>query len=163
MAELDVRIVLLEPMRVVSFRAVSETPENDAWEKTRAWAEPMGLLDDLESHPVFGFNNPDPSPDRKEYGYEFWIRVDPGFEPEGGVEVKEFEGGLYAVTACRLKEEASSEFFRAEGYLESWKNLYDWVEASRYRSGSHQGLEKPRDPRASEEDLVLDLHYPIEE
>jgi len=162
MTDLDVRIVRLEPRRVVGFRAVSETPEQDAWEKARAWAEPKGLLDDLEKHPVFGFNNPDPAPDRQEYGYEFWIGVDPGFEPEGGVELKEFGGGLYASKACRLQEETSSEFFRQEGYLESWKTLHDWVEASDYQSGSQQWLESARDPGAPEEELVLDLYYPIE-
>ena len=163
MPDLDVCIVQLPPMRVARFRVVSETPEQDAWEQARAWAEPKGLLDDLEKHPVFGFNNPDPSPDREEYGYEFWIGVDPGFEPEGGVEAKEFGGGLYAVKECRLQEEMASEFFQKEGYLESWKTLHDWVEASDYRSGTHQWLEKPRDPRAPEEELVLDLYYPIEE
>ena len=163
MADLDVRIVMLEPMRVASFRAVSETPENDAWARARAWAEPRRLLDDPEHHPVYGFNSPDPSADRTGYGYEFWIGVDPGFEPEGEVAVKAFGGGLYAVTACRLMEEASSDFFQKEGYLESWKRLDDWVAASRYRRGTHQSLEKPRDPLASQEDLVLDLHYPIAE
>jgi DNA gyrase inhibitor GyrI len=163
MTDLEVRIVRLEPMRVVSFRGISETPERDAWEKMRAWSEPRGLLDDLEKHPVFGFNNPDPSPDRKEYGYEFWMRVDPDFEPGGEVEVSDFQGGLYAVTTSRLKEELSSEFFQKEGYLESWKKLLDWVNTRKYKLGGHQSLEKPHDPGASEEDLVLDLYCPIEE
>ena len=124
MTDLDVRIIHLDPMRVVSVQAISETPEADAWEKMRACCEHRGLLDDLEEHPVFGFNNPDPSPDRKEYGYEFWIRVAPDFEPEPEVEVKDFGGGLYAVTPCKLQEEASSEFFENEGFLESWKKLH---------------------------------------
>ena len=58
MTESDVRIVKLEPMRVASVRAISETPERDAWEKVRTWAEPKGLLADIEKHPIFGFNNP---------------------------------------------------------------------------------------------------------
>lgn len=163
MQDLDVRIVRLESMRVASFRVVSKTPEQDAWAQALAWAEPKGLLDDLDKLSVFGFNNPDPTPDREEYGYEFWIGIDPGSEPEGGIEVKDFGGGLYAVKKCRLQEEMSSEFFRNEGYLESWKMLHDWVEAGDYRPGRHQWLEKPRDPGAPEEKLVLDLYYPIEE
>jgi len=115
---------------------ISTTPENDAWEKMRAWAEPKGLLEDLEKHPIFGFNNPNPSPDRKEYGYEFWIRVEPDVETGGDIKIKEFEGGLYAVT---------------------------WVKSSKYVHGKHQGLEKAHDPNASEEELVLDLYCPIEE
>lgn len=163
MTDLEVRIVKLEPMRVASVRAISESPEGEAWERMRAWAEPKGLLDDIEKHPVFGFNNPNPSPDRKEYGYEFWIRVDPDTEPEGEIEVKDFAGGLYAVTTCNLQEELASEFFQTEGFLEPWKKIYDWVKSSQYRHGSHQGLEKAHDPGASPEDLVLDLYCPIEE
>jgi len=163
MKEFEVRIVRLEPMRVASANVISTTPEHDAWEKMRAWAEPKGLLEDLEKHPVFGFNNPNPSPDRKEYGYEFWIRVESGIEPKGGIKVKEFEGGLYAVTTCKLKEELESEFFQKEGYLESWKKIVDWVESSKYKHGKQQCLEKAHDPGASEEELVLDLYCPIEE
>ncbi|MFX0162429.1 MAG: GyrI-like domain-containing protein [Candidatus Hodarchaeota archaeon] len=163
MKEFEVHIVKLEPIRVASVRAISKTPENDSWEKMRAWAEPKGLLDDLEKHPVFGFNNPDPSPDCEEYGYEFWISVDPDIEPEGEIEIKDFEGGLYAVTTCNLYQEINSEFFLKYGYLESWKKLVDWVKSSKYKMGKHQCLEKAHDPRASEEDLILDLYVPIEE
>jgi DNA gyrase inhibitor GyrI/DNA-binding transcriptional ArsR family regulator len=163
MKEFEVNIVRLEPMRVASACVISETPENDAWKKMRTWAEPKGLLEDLTKHPVFGFNNPNPSQDRKEYGYEFWIRVEPDVPPEGDIKIKKFEGGLYAVTTCKLKDELQSEFFQKEGYLESWKKLVDWVKSSKYRYGKHQGLEKAHDPNASEEELVLDLYCPIEE
>jgi len=163
MKEFEVKIVKLEPMRVVGVRAISTTPERDAWEKMRSWAEPRGLLEDIDKHPVFGFNNPDPSPSRKEYGYEFWIRVGPDIMPEGDVEIKKFQGGLYAVTTCKLKEELESEFFKKEGYLESWKTIVDWVKSSKYKFGKHQCLEKAHEPGASEEDLILDLYCPIEE
>jgi hypothetical protein len=48
-------------MRVASVCSISAHPEITAWNKMQAWAEPLGLLDDIESHPVFGFNNPSPS------------------------------------------------------------------------------------------------------
>jgi len=163
MKKLEVRIVKLEPMRVASVRAVSTTPENDAWEKMRLWAQPKGLLEDINKHPVFGFNSPDPSPGRKEYGYAFWIRVDPDMKPDGDVEIKKFSGGLYAVTTCKLKEEIESEFFKKNGYLESWKNLVDWVKSSKYKMGKHQCLERAHEPGASEEELILDLYCPIEQ
>ncbi|MFX1534906.1 MAG: effector binding domain-containing protein [Promethearchaeota archaeon] len=161
--DLEVRIVRLEPMRVASVRVISETPENDAWEKMRAWAEPRGLLDDLEQHPVFGFNNPDPSPERKEYGYEFWIRIGSDLESDGEVEIKQFEGGLYAVTTCNLYEDMQSEFFQTEGWMPSWKNLVQWVKSSKYEFGKHQHLEKAHDPNAAEKDFILDLYCPIKE
>ena len=154
MTDLEVRLVRLEPMRVASARAVSQTPERDAWEKLRAWAQPKGLLEDLEKHPVFGFNNPNPSPDRKEYGYEFRIRVDPDTQPEGEIEVKDFAGGLYAVTTCKLHG--------GPGVPETWKKLWEWMQSSPHQWRRTHELEKPHDPRASEEDLVLDLYLPVE-
>ncbi len=163
MKEIKVEIVKLEPMQVASVRAVSQTPERDAWEKMRSWAQPRGLLEDIRKHPVFGFNSPDPSPGQKEYGYEFWIRVEPDTRTSGDVEIKEFPGGLYAVTMCNLKEETESDFFKKEGYLESWKNLADWVKSSKYKMGKRQCLEKAHEPGASEEELILDLYCPIEE
>jgi len=161
--ESKVEIVNLEPMIVASVHATSTTPESDAWKKMRAWAEPRGLLEDIDKHPVFGFNSPDPSPGKKEYGYEFWIRVEPDTKPSGEVEIKKFKGGLYAVTTCKLKEELESEFFKKNGYLKSWKDIVDWVKSSKYRYGKHQCLEKAHEPGASEEELILDLYCPIEE
>jgi DNA gyrase inhibitor GyrI len=155
MDDLEVRVVTLEPMRVASVRAVSESPEQDAWERLSAWAEPKGLLDDVEKHPVFGFNNPNPTPDRKEYGYEFWIRVGADTAPDADVEIKEFEGGQYAVTTCKNLAEVGR----------TWKRLWEWVQSDRCtcRWRRTHELEKPHDPRASEGDLVLDLYLPIEE
>jgi len=158
MTDLDVRIVKLEPMRVASVRALSESPERDAWEKLRAWAEPKGLLKDIERHPVFGFNNPNPAPDRKDYGYEFWIRIDPDIEPEAEIEAKDFAGGLYAVTTCRLLGDPKGNVG------EVWMKLWEWAQASsKYKWRRTHELEKQHDPLASEEDLVLDLYLPIAE
>jgi effector-binding domain-containing protein/DNA-binding HxlR family transcriptional regulator len=162
MEELKVRIVELEPMQVASVRAISRTPEPDAWQKMREWAEPKGFLEDIEKHPVFGFNNPNPSLTRKDYGYEFWMQVEPDVEAEGDIKIKEFEGGLYVVITCNLKQELESEFFQKEGYLESWKKLTEWVESSSYEFGQHQCLERAHNPDASPEEMILDLYCPIE-
>ncbi|MBU7033241.1 MAG: GyrI-like domain-containing protein [Theionarchaea archaeon] len=161
MKDLDVKIVELEPMRVASVQAIGESPEDEAWNKMRTWAEPRGLLEDLEEHPVFGFDNPEPSPGQKEYGYEFWIKVGPEEKGEGDVKIKEFHGGLYAVITCNLKEELESEFFKKNGYLESWKKIVEWVKSSNYTMGSHQCLEKAHYPGGSVDELILDLYCPI--
>lgn len=155
MTDLEVRIVKLDPMRVATVRAVSETPECEAWERMCAWAEPKGLLDDVEKHPVFGFNNPNPSPDRKEHGYEFWICIGPDIEPEGEIEAKDFPGGLYAVTTCKELSTVG----------ETWMKLWEWVnsEKCKYKWRKTHELEKQHDPRASEKDTALDLYLPIEE
>jgi DNA gyrase inhibitor GyrI len=158
MSDLEVHIVRLEPMRVASVRAVSESPEVDAWSKLRSWAEPKGLLRDDENHPIFGFNNPNPTPDSKEYGYEFWIKIGRDIVSEEEIEVKDFPGGLYAVTTCKLTGDTSGR-----NVLETWRALWEWVKSSKYKWRQTHELEKLHDPLAPEAEFVLDLYLPIEE
>ena len=157
MSDLTVRIVRLEPMRVACIRVVSVSPERDAWEKLRAWVAPKGLLDNPAEHPVFGFNNPNPSTERQEYGYEFWIGVGPDVSGEGEIEVKEFAGGLFASTTCRLVGDS------AGSVPEIWRKLWEWVQVNGgYRWRKAHELEQCRNPQAAEADIELDLHLPIE-
>ena len=160
--KIQVEIVQLEPMTVASIQAISKTPEDDAWKKMVAFAEPKGLLKDLKKNPIFGFNNPNPSAGKEEYGYEFWILIDPDMKMEEGVTKKKFDGGLYAVTRCNLAKEAASTFLQEHGMLESWANLSEWFKTSGYKKGKHQWLEKSLNPNKPDEDLQLDLHLPIE-
>ena len=157
MVGIDVRIERLPPMRVTSFCCFSETPEQDAWAKLSAWADSRGLLVDLDRHPIFGFNNPNPSPSGGKYGYELWIRVDSDVESEGEAEVKNFEGGLYAVTTCRLHDDPSGTM------PEVWHKLWEWVEESEYEWRPTHELEKARNPGAPGDQFLLDLYLPIEE
>ncbi len=158
MSDLKVRIVRVEPMRVACARALSASPEKDAWEKLRAWAAPRGLLEKSEEHCVFGFNNPNPSGERPEYGYEFWIKVGPGIAGEDEIEVMDFPGGLYAVTSCRLQGDS------AGSVPQVWKSLWDWLQASdRYRWRKTHELEKCSNPEAEPANIVLDLYLPVEE
>jgi DNA gyrase inhibitor GyrI len=157
MDELNVRIERLEPMRIASVQAIGESPEPEAWQKLRAWAEPRGLLEDIEQHPVFGFNNPPPDPDREGYGYEFWIKVDADSQRVGEISIKDYEGGLYAVTTCKLLGDAEGEI------PEVWMKLLDWVNRSKYTWRKTHELEKTHDPMVPIEEIVLDLYLPIEE
>lgn len=157
MNALNVRIVELEPVRVASFHAYGQEPEVAAWEKLAAWAKSKGLLEDLEDHQVFGFNNPSPSPGSPNYGYEFWITVGPEVEAEEPMEIKEFAGGLYAVARCEVGGKPY------ETIPAGWKQLVLWREDSSYKAGSHQWLEKhiQLDEYPNGE-WDLDLYLPIE-
>jgi DNA gyrase inhibitor GyrI len=151
----EVSIIRLEPMRVAALRGYGASPEAAAWEKARAWAASRGQLDELSAQTVFGFDNPPPAAEGGDYGYEIWVAVTPGFEPEGEVKVAEFGGGLYAVLACPVEGDPWRTIPAA------WAKLHDWAQAHGYDTGSHQCFEKYRNPGAPLETLVLELYYPI--
>lgn len=153
MDEIEVRIIKLDPMRVASAYGFGEQPEYIAWEKLLEWAKSQGFKD-LGQHRFFGFNNPSPSPGSPNYGYEQWMTVDQGVEGSEEIEIKEFPGGLYAVTRCEGLQHIT----------EIWKKLVVWREDSRYREAHHQWLEECFTPEVERlEDYVFDLYAPITE
>ena len=156
MHEFKTKIVELSPMCVASFHAYGDSPENDAKEKLIAWAEPKGLLENPRNHRIFGFNNPDPSPGSPNYGYEFWITVGPEKRPKTEVKIKDFPGGLYAVSRCEVKDP-----WRDIPY--TWKQLAIWRENSRYEEAHHQYLEENIGPLVTSNEFILDLYLPISE
>jgi AraC family transcriptional regulator len=155
MTDLNVRIETLPRMWVACVLTRGEAPEAEAWRRLREWAAPRGLLGDPDRHPIFGFNNPAPAPGGKEYGYELWIRVDGPAAGADGVAFKEFEGGLFAVTACKLHAQP--------GIGATWRILWDWVQRSPYRWRQSQELEKALNPNDPEDELVLELYLPVHE
>jgi DNA gyrase inhibitor GyrI len=164
MSNLDVRIVRLEPSRVVAAYAFGSSPEMHAWESLMSWAKAQGLLNAPTLPRFFGFNNPVPDPGSPNYGYEQWMTIAPDVTASvtaamianSEVQAKEFSGGLYAVTRCRLSE-----------IRETWKRLTEWNEEGPYRLAHHQWLEECLTPpvpvavTATERDLVYDLYLPI--
>lgn len=154
MKEMAVRLEELPTMRVASVRAAGEAPEAEAWRRLRDWAGPKGLLEDIDLHPIFGFNDPNPAPGQREYGYELWIRVDESEASGRDVEYKEFEGGLFAVTTCKL--------FGEPDVRAKWRMLFDWARKAPYRWRKAQELERVVNPDEPESDLVLELYLPVE-
>ncbi len=152
MNKIEVRLEKLAPMRVARFHALGRSPEQEAWARLRAWADPRGLLKDATAHPVFGFNNPSPSRPGENYGYEFWVRIGPETLVESGNETLDFPGGWYAVTTCRGFPNP---------YI--WMRLLGWVRSSSHRPRPAQELERPHNPLAPESKMVFDLYLPVEE
>jgi len=152
MGKIEAEIVRLDPMRVASFHALSESPEEDAAKMLVEWAQPRELLEDPEEHPVYGFNNPDPKPGDTVRGYEFWIRVGPGFEADDAV-VKDYPGGLFAVSRVHVKEPWND-------IPPAWKSLVEWVEASEYELDPRVCFEKSLDVQ-SEGEFILELYCPL--
>jgi DNA gyrase inhibitor GyrI len=154
MSELKVKIIELEPMRVAYAIGFGTSPEVEAWEKILTFGRSKGLLGDSDNARFFGFNNPDPSPGSPNYGYEQWLVVGDDVEPGGDVKIKDFSGGLYAVT----------QFKGIENIGEVWKQLMMWQEDSSYKLGIHQWLEELLTPvDAPPEEYVFNLWLPIVE
>jgi DNA gyrase inhibitor GyrI len=161
MNKLEVRIVKLEPLRVAYTLGFGTSPEGQAWDQLTAWAKQKGLLKNLSAHRLFGFNNPDPHPGSPNYGYEQWMTVGPEVESQGDVDIKEFSGGLYAVTRCK----------GVSAIPTTWKQLVAWYEDSPYQRAHHQWLEECLNPQVNMlppsgvepdyEQLVFDLYLPI--
>jgi len=150
----EVRVVRLEAMRVASVYGFGKEPENEAWSKLEGWAGPRGLMDDPQRR-IFGFNNPNPSAGSPNYGYEFWITVDPETEAGGEARIKEFGGGLYAALCVEVKGDAYTAI------PEAWKRLHRWCEQNGRRFGHHQWLEEHLSGQG--DSFTLDLLMPIAE
>jgi DNA gyrase inhibitor GyrI len=154
MNKLDVKIVKLEPMRVICFNGFGEGPEDVALGKVFAWAKAHG-----KKGRIFGYNNPNPTPGSPNYGYDTWMVVDESVEPEGEGRIIDFPGGLYAVARCEVTKPW-------EDIPGTWQKLVRWRENSRYREASHQWLEEhiaPESEPGGNNSMTLDLFLPIKE
>ena len=98
---MEVRIDRLETLRVANTHVISDSPEEDAWHKMSAWAIPRGLFEKGLGTRVFG-RNTYPTNETEPHGYEFFLTIDSGIEPEDDIEVKEITGGLYRTGRERL-------------------------------------------------------------
>ena len=153
----DIQIVKLEPMRAASVYAFGLSPEGEAWNKLVEWAKPKGLLNSVNEHPIFGFNNPSPLSLNSRYGYELWIKVSSEIEPYGEVRIIEFRGGPYAVTRC----EALGQPYK--NIPAAWQYLVDWCKINNHHLGYHQYMEKFISAGDNPDNLILDLYCPIQE
>ncbi len=153
MSEIDVKIVELQPMRMISAYGFGEQPEPIAWEKMLAFALDNGLRKEKELPQTFGFNNPNPSKGSPNYGYELWIPADDDVMPDGDLRVVNFEGGLYGVT----------HFKDLNKIGQVWQQLVKWREGSKYRQAHHQWLEEQTFASDDISEMEFNLYLPITE
>lgn len=160
----SVRIVMLPSMRVASFRAVSETPEDDCWRLVNEFISKHNLT----SFRHFGFNNPNPKEGSSVYGYEMWLTIQEDFTPEN-IKVKHIAEGLYASLTTTMDQIG-----------ERWNELYqiilhhqqydvDVQEEDAFGVSKHQWLEECinykhfTNPNIDFSEKQLDLLLPIKE
>ncbi len=159
-----VSIVELPPFRVASCTGFGQGPEDIAWQGLLDWMRAAGLSP--RAGRFFGFNNPNPMPGNPNYGYEQWLVLEDekmrALNAGGNVVIKDFAGGLFAVT-------------RHRGSLEllprTWGSLMLWAESSAYERSSRQWMEEclsplildaPANATQSFEDMVFDIYMPVD-
>jgi len=160
-----IRVVEIPSTKVASFHiAESKTPEEDAMDELTVWARPLGILGNLHSHHVYGFNNPW-GEEGELRGYEFWVTLPDDSEIDvSEICTKQFSGGRYAVV--RLKGVSSIQA--------AWRSLKTWIDNSEdytlgypkdFNIGEAASLDLEEflsDPSdASPDKLLMDYHMPI--
>lgn len=150
----EYKLFELPIMKVACFRAISESPEYDAFNKLRDWASLKGLLEDIEKNPIYGFERPDLYKSEKIRAYEFWIKVDSDKIADKEVELRQVPSAKYATTVCKTGGEPWRTIPLA------WQKLDEWVKSQGYKMGLAQCLEQHHAPGLSD-DFTLTLYYPI--
>jgi effector-binding domain-containing protein len=154
MSEIEVRIVQLEPMRMLSAYGFGTEPEGIAWQKLSAFVKEKGLMSGGDFPATYGFNNPNPCEGSPNYGYEIWLPVDKSVQPDEDLRIVDFSGGIYAVT----------RFKNLENIGKVWGELVKWRESSKYKYATHQWLEHLVEGHdGPPEECVFDLYLPIME
>ncbi len=152
----DIKVLKeLPPMRVAYYCYYGKEPEENAWEIVSDWLRISGFDIEEDGLRFFGFNNPDPAEGKEEYGYEIWTTLDNGIEvKDERIGVKDFTGGLYAVTSVHGG---------VENIVSTWKRLDSWLSESKYTYGRHQWLEEHLDFDYDFNHLGgIDIYMPIE-
>jgi len=155
--KLEVRTVELPTMTVASALGFGKEPEMEAARMMNAFTQGLGFAPGSEGHPSFGFNNPNPSPGSENYGYELWVKVDPGTEAVDPVTIKEVPGARYEVT----------RFTGLSNIGRVWKEFAAWYEDHHGRvppcrmQSWLEALQTPDEP--DPEKWVFDLYLIIEE
>lgn len=144
----------LKPVKVASYCHFGKNPESEAWKIMSRWLKQSGLSIEKDGLRVFGFDNPSPSPERAEYGYEIWVTLpDRVIVDDPNVKTKSFDGGLYAVMNVKGGGEALPP---------AWQRFMAWLRESKYIYGDHQWLEEHLgfDPEFNHTGSI-DIYLPI--
>ena len=97
--DLRIRIVILPPMTVAAYHFIGENPEESVGDVIDKFVRGFKLYEKKPDSRLFGFNHPNPSPD-KPYGYEDLVTIPEDMDVPAPLVKKKVKGDMYA--ALRL-------------------------------------------------------------
>ncbi|MBQ8554740.1 MAG: effector binding domain-containing protein [Clostridia bacterium] len=113
---LNIRYVMLPPCTVAAFHYVGADPEEHVGDMTSRFVQESRLYEHKPDARMFGFNHPDPAPERKHYGYENWVTIPDDMDvPSPGMKLR-IPGGLYAAHTIDFPN------------FHEWEWLVEWAE-----------------------------------
>lgn len=121
-----VRIVLLPPYTVASYRFAGDDPEETVGEVMDIFIRSSRLYEIKPDARLFGFNNPEPQPGSDYHGYEDWVTIPDDMEVSAPLVKKHFDGGLYAAYTINFPD-----FYE-------WNFLKEWVKNSEKYQEDHR-------------------------
>ena len=149
MKDLNIKEIILEDFKCFSYKAFGENPENKAWEVISKWAKENDVLNCSR---IFGFNNPNPIPQNKEYGYEFCLKLNKEINKEipKVFNHKTIKGGKFISVKISF-----------DHMEEGWKLIRSAIKSKKYRyDDSRQWLEEHVINKMGEIDYLI-LMSPI--
>lgn len=124
---LNVRYVMLPESPVAAFHYLGADPEEHVGAIAEAFVRDTRLYTRKPDARMFGFNAPNPSPDREHYGYEVWLTIPEDMDvPAPGVK-KTMPGGLYAAHTIDFPN------------FHEWQWLLEWAENNPAYEPRHAG------------------------
>ncbi len=124
---LNVRYVMLPETTVAAFHYFGPDPEDHVGAIAEAFVRESHLYTIKPDARMFGFNAPNPSPEREHYGYDIWITIPNDMDvPAPGVK-KTMPGGLYAAHTIDFPN------------FHEWQWLLEWAENNTAYTLAHTG------------------------
>lgn len=162
----DVRIVYLPPATVAASHYIGKDPEHNSSKPLDKFVRESGLCKIKPDLRHYGFNNPNPSNDNPDYGYEMWVTIPDDMELPEPLVKKHFEGGLYAAHMIPMGNFHEWEWLCNWVLNDNPKYEPNWVEDGGECMGglleehinyiNHVNL-----PQSEPDDMQLDLLFPI--
>lgn len=111
----NTRIVYIPPATVAASHSLDPEPENAAGAALNRFIVAQRLFERKPDFRVFGFNNPNPTPENDFHGYELWVTIPEDMEVPAPLVKKKMQGGVYAAHCIRM------------GNFEEWGPFWQWT------------------------------------